>query len=58
MRSPSTTADSSSISSNRTTTLVHAALEVIDGRLPEDRLWFNATIESLGESGFRELAEM
>jgi hypothetical protein len=32
------------------------ALELIDGRLPEDRLWFNATIESLGEPGFRELA--
>lgn len=36
--------------------VLHAALELIDGRLPEDRLWFNATIESLGEPGFRELA--
>jgi hypothetical protein len=36
--------------------VLHAALELIDGRLPEDRLWFNATIDSLGEPGFRELA--
>jgi hypothetical protein len=36
--------------------VLHAALELIDGRLPEHRLWFNATIESLGEPGFRELA--
>jgi hypothetical protein len=35
---------------------LQAALGLIDGRLPEDRLWFNATIESLGEPGFRELA--
>jgi hypothetical protein len=36
--------------------VLQAALEVIDGRLPEDQLWFNATIESLGETGFRGLA--
>ena len=36
--------------------VLHAALELIDSQLPEDRLWFNATIESLGEPGFRELA--
>ena len=36
--------------------LLPTALKLIDGRLPEDRLWFNATIEALGESGFRELA--
>jgi phosphoglycolate phosphatase-like HAD superfamily hydrolase len=35
---------------------MQAALGLIDGRLPEDRLWFDATIESLGEPGFRELA--
>jgi hypothetical protein len=36
--------------------VLRAALELIDGRLREDRLWFNATIESLGELGFRDLA--
>jgi hypothetical protein len=36
--------------------LLLAALKVINGRLPEDRLWFNGNIESLGEHGFRELA--
>jgi hypothetical protein len=32
------------------------ALEVIHGRLGEDRLWFNANLEALGEPGFRRLA--
>jgi hypothetical protein len=43
------------ISSNRTTKCARRA-RLIDGRLPEDRLWFNATIDSFGEPGFRELA--
>jgi phosphoglycolate phosphatase-like HAD superfamily hydrolase len=36
--------------------VVGDALELIDGRLDEGQLWFNATIESLGEPGFRRLA--
>ena len=36
--------------------VLQAALELLDNRMPEDRLWFNATIDSLGEPGFRELA--
>jgi hypothetical protein len=36
--------------------VLQAALELLDGRMPDDRLWFNATIDSLGEPGFRELA--
>jgi phosphoglycolate phosphatase-like HAD superfamily hydrolase len=36
--------------------VLHAVLKLIDGRLPEERLWFNAAIESLGEPGFRQLA--
>jgi hypothetical protein len=36
--------------------VLHGALGLIDGRLPGERLWFNATIDTLGEPGFRELA--
>jgi hypothetical protein len=36
--------------------VLQAALQLIDDRLPDNRLWFNAAIDILGEPGFRELA--
>jgi hypothetical protein len=32
------------------------ALELVAGRVPDERLWFNASLEALGEHGFRRLA--
>jgi hypothetical protein len=32
------------------------ALEIVGGRVPDERLWFNAGIDALGEEGFRRLA--
>ncbi len=36
--------------------VVGRALELVDGLLDEDRLWFNGSVEALGEPGFRRLA--
>ncbi len=35
---------------------VDRVLEVIAGRIPDHRLWFNAGLDALGEDGFRRLA--
>ncbi len=36
--------------------VVKRALALIEGRLDDDQLWFNGTLEALGEPGFRHLA--
>jgi hypothetical protein len=36
-------------------TVLDRALAVLDGRIPDERLWFNAGLDALGEDGFRRL---
>jgi hypothetical protein len=37
-------------------TTVERVLAFVAGRIPDDRLWFNAGVDDLGEDGFRRLA--